>query len=193
MRVGGERPLHSDVRVITATNTDLGHAAEKGRFRKDLLERLQVIAVRMPPLRERRTDVDELAAHFLQKYCRQEDRPSLKMDAAALQVLRAFDYPGNVRELESAMRSIVSLKEAGDTLVLGDLPLKFFQGEEPSESEPSPLLSLTELEKQHVTRVLQATGGNKAKAARILGISRPTLDRKIQRHDISATSSVTRK
>jgi transcriptional regulator with PAS, ATPase and Fis domain len=190
-RVGSERPLRSDARVISATNTDLFEAVATGRFREDLMERLQVISVHLPPLRERREDVPELVEHFMKRYCRQEDRPVFRLDPSVLKVLQAFDYPRNVRELESAIRSIVTMKEAGDTVVLGDLPLKFFEsGEDASPQEASPLVSLAELERVHIERVLAATGGNKARAARILGISRPTLDRRIRRHGIGGTPSV---
>jgi transcriptional regulator with PAS, ATPase and Fis domain len=183
-RVGGESHRRADVRVVAATNADLEGAVQSGRFRKDLYERLNVLVVFLPPLRERLEDIPELLEHFLERFCKSEEKPLFEFDPAAMEVLRTYPYPTNVRELEGAVRSIVTMKEAGATIVLGDLPLKFFESADELPEEVSPLLRLEEVERAHLERVLAATGGNKARAARILGISRPTLDRKITRYGI---------
>jgi DNA-binding NtrC family response regulator len=187
VRVGGEAPVRTDVRVVAATNVELGAAVRSGRFRQDLFERLNVLTVQLPPLRDRPEDVPALVEHFLDRFAAEDGRERLRIDPAALQVLVSYRWPTNVRELESALRSIVTLKEGGDTIVLGDLPVKLFERRGPAPREAPTLRSLAEVEREHVARVLAATQGNKTRAARVLGVSRPRLDRLIVAHRLGGT------
>ena len=181
-RVGGEAPVRADVRLLFATHRDLAALARDGRFREDLLQRLDVLQVRMPALRDRREDVPLLANIFLARHAQAEGRPVCEFDPLVMDVLTAHSWPLNVRELEAAVRSIVILKETGQSVVLGDLPPHLFADEVGAAAGPGVEFStLAEVERAHVDRVMAHVGGNKSRAARILGISRPALDRKLDR------------
>jgi DNA-binding NtrC family response regulator len=188
-RVGSEEPARADVRLIFATHRELTEQVEGRRFREDLFQRIHVLVIRVPPLRERREDIPMLARHFLHHHAALEGQANLEFDPLVLDVLQAYDYPLNVRELEGIVRSLVILKDAGSTVVLGDLPPHLFaipaaRGGNGSTAAALPALrlrTLEEVELEHVHYVLDECGGNKSRAARILGISRPALDRKLNR------------
>jgi DNA-binding NtrC family response regulator len=137
--------------------------------------------VHVPPLRERREDVPLLAQRFLDRYSRLEGVDGLAFDPLVLGVLQEHGFPLNVRELEGLVRSIVVLKEAGSTVVLGDLPPEVFRSAEVEAPDEvaRPLRPLAAVVAEHVQRVMEHVGGNKSRAARILGLSRPALDRKL--------------
>ena len=193
-RVGAEQPTRANVRLIFATQRDLLADVRSGRFRDDLYQRIHVLLVRQPPLRDRKQDIPLLAVHFLQRYGQVEGRGPLRFDPLVLDILAAYDYPLNVRELEGIVRSLVVMKDAGNTVVLGDLPPHLFgraaapmpaahvENDAPAEPDTAGadrLLTLAEVERAHVRRVLDHAHGNKSQAARILGISRPALDRRL--------------
>lgn len=181
--VGGTKPIEVDVRLIAATNADLEKEIERGRFRADLYYRLNVIPMFIPPLRERREDIAPLVEHFLAA-CDPTQRKTLTPEA--LDLLVRYDWPGNVRELENIIERMVVLQEE-DVIGREDLPTKIREGSGggPREVEDSPLLSLEEIEKRHLLRVLNETGWQKRKASQVLGINASTLYRKLQRYGIA--------
>jgi DNA-binding NtrC family response regulator len=180
--VGGTKPIDVDVRLVAATNADLEKQIEEGRFRADLYYRLNVIPIFIPPLRERREDIPALVDHFLRN-CDQAGSKTIAPEA--LDLLMQYDWPGNVRELENIIERMCILQE-GDVLTAEDLPKKIrkpWVGDE-SLALDSPLLSLEEVEKRHLVRVLNETSWQKRKASQVLGINASTLYRKLQRYGI---------
>ncbi|MBX7106267.1 MAG: sigma-54 dependent transcriptional regulator, partial [Gemmataceae bacterium] len=183
-RVGGNTPIKVDVRVVAATNQPLEQAVQAGRFRKDLFFRLQVVEFRVPPLRERPSDIAILAEHFLKRFARETGRKVKGFTPAALKKLETYGWPGNVRELRNCMERAVALGTSSmieaEDVMLSHLPL--------DDSSPMPgayrELSLADLEKEHIIATLEHTSGNKSQAASILGIERSTLDRKIKAYDL---------
>jgi transcriptional regulator with GAF, ATPase, and Fis domain len=176
-RLGGRERIPVDLRLVTATNRDLEEMVENGDFRRDLYYRLRVVVVEVPPLRERRGDVPLLARHFLEVYGDRFGRPGLLLSREALAALVSHPFPGNVRELENVIQAAVALAP-GETITEQDLRLEAAAG---GESGSEVLLPLKELELRHIERVLREVGGNRQEAARILGIDRSTLYRKMQR------------
>ena len=180
--IGSNSEIEVDVRVVTATNTDLATAVEKNRFRADLFYRLDVIQVVVPPLRERGRDVLLLAQHFLEQYARAMARDVLGLTASCAARLMAYSWPGNVRELANVIERAVALTRT-TRLTVQDLP------DHVQEAPPTPrgalaevveeeLVSLEEVERRYIRRVMAATAGNKTLAAQILGVDRRTLYRK---------------
>jgi DNA-binding NtrC family response regulator/predicted hydrocarbon binding protein len=179
MRVGESKPRKVDVRIIAATNRNLAQAIASGKFREDLYYRLSVIVVEVPPLRERKEDILPLARGFVRSFARRLKMPQLTLGASCLDWLLSYHWPGNVRELENAIeRSAVMSR---DGLILPEhLPPAIIQGAA-VKNEHNPLeLTLWQLERQHIDKVLELTGGNRTKAARALGISQATLWRKLK-------------
>jgi len=185
-RVGGTETLQTDVRVLTATNRDLERAVQDGHFREDLYWRLNVIAVNVPPLRERREDIIPLAEHFIEKVSAATARAQpAAFEDAALERMRAWDWPGNVRELENAVERAVVLAR-GETIGVDDLPRTVREGAG-SAAEPlgGPIhfevgQSLASLEREAIRRTLEAVSGNREAAASILGIGVATLYRRLK-------------
>jgi Nif-specific regulatory protein len=186
-RVGGNVPIRVDVRVVAATNSPLEEAVQAGRFRRDLFFRLQVVEMRVAPLRERRDDVPELAGHFLKRFVRETGRKIRGFTPAAIQKMQNYSWPGNVRELRNVVERAVALG-SGPMLDAGDIWLSSL--EIPDAKAPLPAdaayqpLSLESIEKRHIETTLDYTDWNKSKAAEILGIERSTLDRKIKLYDL---------
>jgi transcriptional regulator with PAS, ATPase and Fis domain len=176
--VGETRPRTIDVRVMAATNRDLKSAIEEGRFREDLYYRLEVIRIEVPPLRERPEDILPLARHLVAKCASRLSLPSLRLDATCLDHLLEYQWPGNIRELENAIEHAAVL--CGNDVILPEhLPLKVCR-QRSSRPEPArPARSLAEVEWEHIRRVLEMTQGNRAEAAKILGISQATLYRRL--------------
>ncbi len=185
-RVGGNQPVNTDARIIAATNRDLEIEVKEKRFREDLLYRLNVIRIELPPLRERKEDIELLTKALLEKIGRSLHKAPLRVTGAALARLHYYSWPGNVRELENALTQ--AMVRARDVLLVPELlPLPEPAGEGTSEDvtgETGRLLSLDELEAAHVQRVLNHTHGHKGNACEILGISRPALDRKIAKYGL---------
>jgi transcriptional regulator with GAF, ATPase, and Fis domain/Tfp pilus assembly protein PilF len=183
-RVGGERTLKVDVRLLVASNRDLGRLVEEGRFREDLYYRLNVVRVALPPLRERRDDVPLLVEHFLRKHAGDSGQPPRKIARAALLKLIGYRWPGNVRELENEVLRAASL--GGEVLGVGDLSPQVAAGEpEAAVDSPDDLTLKTRVERLERTLLKEALGrssGNQSQAARLLGLSRFGLQKKLKRY-----------
>ena len=182
--VGADTPVRVDVRVLAATHQNLEELVKQGRFRGDLYYRLNVVTVRLPPLRERLQDLPLLVHFFLRELARQHGREPVALDPEAESLLLGHSWPGNVRELQNVLERALVLAAQG---VIGaeHLPADLRRGEAPQRDAPrltaGAPLPLAEVEKRHVLGVLQAEHGNRERAARILGISRRTLLRMLQR------------
>jgi two-component system response regulator AtoC len=189
-RVGGTNLLTVDVRVLTATNKDLLEEVKAGRFREDLLYRLNVVTLRVPPLKERVEDIPVLAEFFLSRKSKASN--TKKLTPAALALLKSYDWPGNVRELEHALEGAMLLA-SGDSIEEADLAIHSHPGERRSaspEREPSEgqgALSLEDLERVHIEKVLQLNGYSRTRTAEALGISKKTLYLKIKRYGLKTT------
>jgi transcriptional regulator with PAS, ATPase and Fis domain len=178
-RVGGRKRLPIDVRVLAATNARLQDRIARGEFREDLYYRLRVVEIALPPLRERREDIPRLVRYFLERFAAREGREVPTLEREAFAALLAHDFPGNIRELENLLEGAAALSQGGvirreDLQWLPSSPRRLEGGTE-GEGEIADLRSL---EERHVQRVLRLAGGNKSRAARMLGISRRTLYRK---------------
>ncbi|MEA1891069.1 MAG: sigma-54 dependent transcriptional regulator [Pseudomonadota bacterium] len=174
--VGSNREIPIDVRIIAATNRDLSEEVERGNFRQDLFYRLNVVTVRMPSLRERPEDIPELVEFFMQKLSTDMGVPVHTMGSRELLQLRSYSWPGNVRELKNVIERCLLLDQSPEQC-LGGISAS---GEAPGFSNESDVLLLEAIEKRHILKVLDMEGGNKSAAARLLGISRKTLERKAQ-------------
>ena len=179
-RLGETREREVDSRIVLATNVNLSEAAAKGTMRKDLFYRMDVICVSVPPLREHPEDVEPLARHFLDLSGFKEDRK--RVSPEAMTVLRQYGWPGNIRELRSAIVKAAVLSES-PVISPEDLPSHVFVRSRRSPVEADPK-SLEDLEREHIMRVLADTGGNQSRAAEILGINRKTLYKKIHKHGL---------
>jgi len=178
--IGASKTQRIDLRIIAATNSDLYALSQSGRFREDLYYRLNVITIPTPTLRERRSDIPLLAHHFLDKYAREFDRPRPGINSTALQLLQSHSWPGNIRELENIIQRALILCDG--QIEATHLPDYLKSPAEPALSENNGrLLPLKEVEQQYIRKVLEATGGNKTKAAQILGINRKTLRMKLRK------------
>ena len=190
-RVGSNQNLRVDARVIAATNRDVESETQEGRFRQDLLYRLNAVTLHLPPLRERREDIRPLVARFTERVLRPGALP-VNFSREAINLLESYHWPGNIRELENAVARAVALC---DSIVRPqDLPERVRHSVDQSrldtetdfQSTPAAeeMLSLSEIERRHIVRVLSRTGGNKQAAARILGIDRTTLQRMLKRYQL---------
>ena len=173
--VGGIRKVTADVRILAATNLDLRQAADQGEFRQDLYFRLNVIPIRVPPLRERRDEIPDLASTIVEELGKRAGRPEVALGRGVIQVLQRQDWPGNVRELRNALERALILSH-GRTIEVQHLPSEF-QQVQPPRAAP---LRLKNAEKTHILRVLAQNDGNRSAAAKILGVSRSTLKRKLR-------------
>ena len=179
--VGGENVRKTVARIIASTNRDLPRLVADGAFREDLLFRLRVVEIKVPPLRERRSDIPLLVGHFLSKSSSELGRTACGLSRETMAALVAYDWPGNVRELENTITSAVVLCR-GSTITLGS---DFFAGAGEQRKPMPDVRTLAEVQRKHVQRVLVDVGGNKSEAARVLGISRPRLDRMVDRYDLT--------
>ncbi len=179
-RVGSNKSLKVDVRVLAATNKDLIDLVKNGTFREDLYYRLNVINIIIPPLRERRHDIPELSKYFLKKYCRKLSKSISGFKPEAIGLLHGYNWPGNVRELENVIERAVILCDA-EEIGPGDLSIP--AGHILHEKNMQP--SLEEMEKNYILRVLKETNGNQSKASQILEIDRKTLYLKLKKYGIS--------
>jgi Nif-specific regulatory protein len=185
-RVGGSIPIRVDVRVVAATNQPLEESVREGRFRRDLFFRLQVVEIRVAPLRDRKTDIAQLADHFLQRFIRETGRKIRGFTPAALQKMQDYHWPGNVRELRNVVERAVALG-IGPMLDAGDVWLSSLEVGPPSGTSADGAyepISIDEVEKRHILRTLEHTDWNKSQAATILQIERSTLDRKIIKYEL---------
>ncbi|UCG39530.1 MAG: sigma-54-dependent Fis family transcriptional regulator [bacterium] len=186
-RVGGSVMLRSDARIVAATNRDLRAMVRQGSFREDLFYRLNVVHIRVPPLRERREDIEHLAAHFLAKYCAQMNKKLADLPPDVLLALRSYDWEGNVRELENVMERAVVLCK-GDSIALRDLPEEVRGQEEAMEVADPGGRTLTQileaLERQILVRTLQSNRNSQTKTAAELGLKRTTLRYKMGKYGL---------
>jgi DNA-binding NtrC family response regulator len=191
-RVGSNRQIKLDVRVVSATNVNLEEEVQRGNFREDLFYRLNVIPLLIPPLRERIEDILPLTRHFLEKNCRAMQRPIMHLEKEALEALEAYPWNGNVRELENIMERIVALTE-GDQIALRDLPSNIAKAYLERAGSPTSVTpqgidmvqTINEIEKKMIAEALQLAGGVKARAALMLSINRTTLVEKMRRLGIT--------
>jgi DNA-binding NtrC family response regulator len=174
-RVGSSKARHVDVRVISATNADLGQEVAEGRFREDLLFRLNTIEIHLPPLRDRRDDIPALATHFLRRHATRYRKQLSAFEPAAMQMLLAHPWPGNIRELDHAIERAVLLA-AGEQVRTGDLGLRSGTGTAGARLEDLPL---EDVEKLLIQKALSRYEGNVSRAAQALGLSRSALYRRI--------------
>lgn len=177
-RVGGTQPMEADFRVLAATNLNLQEAIKKGKFREDLYYRINVISFKMPALRERKEDIPLLAEHFLYRFSQETNRAIDKISRGAMDEMMLYEWPGNVRELENALERAVVVGKTRE-IVPRDLPI--FR---PHDLQPDIGDSLREIEKEHITKVLENNGWNITRSSRLLGIDRSTLYNKIRRYHI---------
>jgi two-component system response regulator HydG len=184
-RVGGEETLSVDVRILAATNRDLEADVKEGNFREDLFYRLNVVALRIPPLSERRDDIPLLARHFLEKYARKNRKQVKGISPLAMDMLLKYGWPGNVRELENTIeRAVILLPD--EHITEKELPPTITGTYDDECPQPAPLPAaavnrpLDEIEKEAILATLEASGGNKSETARRLGINRKTLHKKLK-------------
>jgi two-component system response regulator HydG len=180
--VGSDDEIPFDARVMAATNRDLEAAVEEGRFREDLFFRIEVLRIDVPPLRERGTDVLEIGQHLLERFAERCGKRVLGFSTPVAERFLSYSWPGNVRELQNCVERAVTLT-AHEKLVVEDLPerIRAYRSDDVliASRNPSELVSLDVVEQRYIHRVLEATGGNKTLAARILGLDRKTLYRKL--------------
>lgn len=192
--VGATQPVPISARVLAATNRDLSAMVAQGRFRKDLFFRLNVVNLKLPPLRERRQDIPVLAEYFLERV-EAETGVSHTFSADAVRVMTEYDWPGNVRELEHAIERACALS-SGPVLHMADLPTQLqdyrahfevqaTEAANPGEGRPAPIVSIADMEKRAILETIRQLNGDKLMAARLLGIGKTTLYRKLKEYGIS--------
>jgi len=177
VRVGGNKEITSDFRVICATNRDLKNMVKEGTFREDLYYRLNVVNIQIPPLRERVEDIPLLVDYFIKKYCTSMNRQLITIDSAALKRLEGFDFPGNVRELENMIERAIVIGN-GKEIRLKDLPL----GKDVIDNSVE---SLDDHEKIHIHQILTKYHWNISRSAKALKVDRVTLYKKIKKYDLT--------
>jgi two-component system response regulator AtoC len=186
--VGASENRKVDVRVIAATHRDLDEMVKTGKFREDLFYRLKVISIDLPPLRERMEDLPDLVGYFLARYAEKNKKAVSHVADEAMELLKVYAWPGNIRELEHAIERAVAMTNT-TVLFPEDFPMEVQRGISGASTQPGPENqpggnSLEDLEKAHIVKVLQEVGFNKSKASEVLGIDRATLYRKAQRYGI---------
>jgi DNA-binding NtrC family response regulator len=188
MRVGGSELIDVDFRLIAATNRDLEREVMEGRFREDLYYRLKVVTLRIPPLRERPGDLQQLSDHFLGIFCQEHGKPTKRLSPEALEMLARYPWPGNVRELRNVMESVVVFHQ-GEVVQPADLPMEVRESTALSVAAGGPVQAvgaetrtMADIERQAILETLARTGGHRAKAADLLGIGLRTLQRKLKEY-----------
>ncbi|MBI3609400.1 MAG: sigma-54-dependent Fis family transcriptional regulator [Nitrospirae bacterium] len=181
-RVGGNKTIRVDVRLISATHVDLAEAVQKGIFREDLYYRLNVIPIKLPPLRERIADLPQLVEFFLQRYNRRFKKNVRQIGQSALEMLSSYDWPGNIRELENLIERLVALSE-GDMILKEHIPLEYGLGglSHPDSNDGLLKRAVDDLEQRLILKTLEKVKWNRTAAARMLGISFPALKYKMKR------------
>ena len=182
IRLGSNIPISIDIRLICATNVPLNELANENRFRKDLIYRINTVEITVPPLRKRGSDIILLANHFVNIYSKKYLKPQLEFDSKAIEKLKQYPFPGNVRELQYTMERAVIMSE-GETLSASDLIFSPIESVAVKEEEPKDL-NLSLVEKNTILRVIEKHGGNISKAAKELGLTRTALYRRLSKYDI---------
>jgi two-component system, NtrC family, response regulator AtoC len=183
MKVGDQKKIKLDIRIISASNIDLKESIKNNGFREDLYYRLSVVPIHLPPLRNRNEDIPLLVNHFLESFSRKIKRPVPAISSEAMEILEDYSWPGNVRELEHTIERVLILEDT-DTIRTRDLPSFISQRQGEFQMFSEEPLSLEELEKQYIRFVLRKTKGKKTEAANILGINRKTLGMKIKKYEL---------
>jgi len=187
MRVGGSELIDVDFRLIAATNRDLEREVSEGRFREDLYYRLKVVTLRIPPLRERPGDLQQLADHFLGLFCQEHGKPAKRLSPETVELLLRYPWPGNVRELRNVIESVVIFHQ-GDEIQPADLPVEVRESTSlsaagvPVQAVVGGTRTMADIERQAILETLARTGGHRAKAADLLGIGLRTLQRKLKEY-----------
>jgi DNA-binding NtrC family response regulator len=181
LRVGGVQPRKADIRIVAATNREPELEVAAGRLRQDLYFRLNVVGIRMPPLREHKEDLPILISHFMERFAARMGKAAPRLSPEVLDCLLAHDFPGNIRELENVIERAMALS-GGALIEVGALPANLRAGgNRAAPGAPvEPLPTLAQLEKEHIMKVLSRCDGNRAQAAKILGIDRVSLWRKLR-------------
>jgi transcriptional regulator with PAS, ATPase and Fis domain len=183
MKVGDQRKIRLDIRILSASNKNLTESVRAGDFRDDLYYRLSVVPIELPPLRKRKEDIPLLIRHFLEKFSQKLKRPVPEVSREAMDILMEYHWPGNVRELEHTVERILILEDT-DTIRTRDLPAFISQRQGEFQMFSEEPLSLEELEKKYIRFVLRRCRGKKTQAAQILGINRKTLGGKIKKYEL---------
>ncbi|MBS2014462.1 MAG: sigma-54-dependent Fis family transcriptional regulator [Deltaproteobacteria bacterium] len=190
--IGANQEIPFDARIVAATNRNLEDEVYEKRFREDLYYRINVVKIDVPPLRERGGDVLHLAQHFLKQFATRNEKATLELSTTAAEKLMAYNWPGNVRELENCMEHAVALARF-DQITVEDLPEKIraYRAERfvVAANDPTEIVTMDELERRYILRVLALVGGNKSRAAQVLGFDRRTLYRKLERYGESGAAS----
>ncbi|MBN2126683.1 MAG: sigma-54-dependent Fis family transcriptional regulator [Deltaproteobacteria bacterium] len=181
--VGGKYEVPIDIRIITATNRPLQDGVESGDIREDFYYRIRVLPIHIPPLRERKEDIPVLVAHILKRLSKAGKSKITAISPRVMNMLLAHDWPGNVRELENVLERCAATSASGDRIEARDLPAEIVHSKM-AEAHSSRLLNLQEVEKDTIKRALEASNNNKKEAARMLGIDKSTLHRKIHRYQL---------
>jgi DNA-binding NtrC family response regulator len=196
VRLGANKPVQVDVRIVAATNRDLEAEVRSGRFREDLYDRLKVVTIEMPPLRDRASDVPLLATQFVQEFSERYGKQIAPIPPSVMRRFEAYAWPGNVRELRNVIENMVLLAK-GPKFEHAALPSQIASlpggngsnggsvADGGAAATPSPELPLADVERDHIVRVLQHVGGNRKKAAQVLKIGERTLYRKIKEYEES--------
>ncbi len=187
MRVGGTRLIKVDVRLISATNADLEKAVKENKFREDLYYRLKVVTIELPPLRERKEDIPLLVSHFVEEFCRENNKRIDSIDKEVMEFFMEYDWPGNVRELRNTIENMVVMAKK-NRLTLEDVPIYNKKREDKREEKDrevfkidfTPEMSLKDIEREVIRKALLKVNGNKTKAAKMLKIGLRTLQRKVK-------------
>lgn len=182
MRVGGLSSLPLDVRFISATNRNMEKMIASGEFRQDLFFRLKVVLIKLPPLRDRVEDIPLLCAHFAKKIADRFGRVVPTISEDFIKPLYDYGFPGNVRELEHVVEHAIALSDK-DVLGVTNLPVELLTGGHRADAEKDIKTSLKKLEKNHIFEIYRSTGFNQSETARVLGISRTTLWRRLKEFD----------
>jgi two-component system response regulator AtoC len=192
-RVGGQKWIKIDVRILAATNKNLAELVKQGAFRQDLFYRINVVTIQLPSLRQRTEDISALAYHFLRRYSQENDKPVVGISDDAMTLLRTYSWPGNIRELENTIERAVALSNQG-MLTPEDLPLEVRETPAPGTSVDEPaegwsgfagMPPLEEIKKRYILHVLDFTQGNISRAAEILDIDRRSLYRMLERYNVA--------
>ncbi len=186
MRVGGTETISVDVRIIAATNSDLEARVAAGTFRSDLYYRLKVVTIVVPPLRERREDIPLLTHRFFEMFKAENNRPGLTLSPEVVETLHQTRWEGNVRELRNLIESLVVLADAGTSVIVPDHLPEHYRASPPAAAPQDsgvPAQRMEEIEKEAILRTLRQTGGNRTRAAEILGIGLRTLQRKLRDYE----------
>ncbi|MCL2726206.1 MAG: sigma-54 dependent transcriptional regulator [Polyangiaceae bacterium] len=190
--VGANHEIPFDARIVAATNRNLEDEVYEKRFREDLYYRINVVKIDVPPLRERGGDVLHLAQHFLKQFAERNAKPTLELSTTSAEKLMVYNWPGNVRELENCMEHAVALARF-DQITVEDLPEKIraYRAERfvVAANDPTEIVTMDELERRYILRVLSLVSGNKSRAAQVLGFDRRTLYRKLERYGAEAASA----